>query len=54
MFTEEEIIAASKKEYDGHICVDRIKDAMKAKTFEEAVQIIVDDSMYWDYCRTDS
>lgn len=54
MFTEEEIIEAALKEYGSPVCIDMIKDAMKAETLEEAVQIIVDDSMYWDYCRTDS
>ena len=48
MFTEKEIIAAAKEEYDGPICVDMIEDAMKAETLEEAVQIIVSDTYYWD------
>lgn len=48
MFTEEEIIKAALKEYGRPVCIDMIEDAMKAKTIEEAVEIIVCDSYYWD------
>jgi hypothetical protein len=48
MFTKEEVIKAARKEYGSPVCIDMIDEAMKAKTLEEAVEIIVCDSYYWD------
>ena len=48
MFTREELIAAAVKAYGGPVCADFIDDAMQEETLEDAVEVIVIDSAYWD------
>ena len=47
-FTEEQILEAVKKVYDKGICTDFMDDALCAETLEEAVEILVVDSAFWN------
>lgn len=47
-FTREQVIQAAKKKYGKSVCVDRMDEALKANTLAEAVDIILNDSRYWD------
>ena len=49
-FTKEEIIAEAKKKYSGQLGADRDtwNEAHFAETLEEAVDIIVTESMLWN------
>lgn len=48
-FTRDELIIAAADQYGGKICVDKIEEAMKRPTLPEAIQILIDDTMYWDW-----
>ena len=48
MLNREEVIQAAIKEYGNSISVDFIDDAMNADSIEQAVDILVCDSYYWD------
>ena len=47
-FTREDVVITACQQYGGPVCVDFLDDAMKANTLQEAVDIIVTDSYYWD------
>jgi len=47
-FTREQIIEGAFEKYGHPVCTDFIEDALRAPTLEEAIQIIVDDTFYWD------
>lgn len=47
-FTEEDVIKAARETYGKPICTDLIKEAMLRDTLEEAVDILLFDSMFWD------
>lgn len=47
--TREEIIKEARKRYGAPVCVDFINDALEADSFEDAVEVIVTDSYYWDH-----
>lgn len=46
--SRDELISLAAKEYGGPVCVDMLDEAMKAKTVQEAVDILITDSSYWD------
>lgn len=48
MLNREEVIQAAIKEYEKPISLDFIDDAVNADSIEEAVEILVCDSYYWD------
>jgi len=47
-FTRDEIVDAAYEKYQKDICIDRLDEAMRCKTFDEAVQLLIDDTLYWD------
>jgi hypothetical protein len=50
MFAKEDVIKMAKEKYGKPVCIDHLKDAMECDTIEEAVEVILVDSYYWDYC----
>ncbi len=48
MFTEEQIFAEIRKTFNHPVCVDKLREAKFAETIEEAAQIIIMDTEYWD------
>jgi hypothetical protein len=50
MFTKEDVIKMAKEKYSKPVCIDRLKDAMECDNIEEAVEVIIVDSYYCDYC----
>lgn len=47
-FTEEEVIEFAFKKYGKPISTDYLSDAMKEETIEEAAEVLIIDSVYWD------
>jgi hypothetical protein len=47
-FTKEELFESALNTYGGPICVDLEEYAMKQETLEQAVDVLVVDSIYWD------
>lgn len=47
-FTEEQVRAEARRIYGKPISIDMIDEAMREDTLEEAVQVIILDSTYWD------
>lgn len=47
-FTEQQVIDGAKSQYKGSVCLDQLDEAMRQKTLQEAIDIIVLDSAYWD------
>lgn len=48
-FTEEEVLEALKNsDFDEPMCLDMLDDAREADTLEDAVNIIIIDSAYWN------
>lgn len=47
--TEDEVIKEARRRYGAPVCLDLLEDAMSIGDFEEAVEIILIDSYYWDY-----
>ena len=47
-FTRDEVVDGAFEQYEHDVCLDRLDDAMRCKTLQEAIQVLVDDSMYWD------
>ncbi len=49
MLNADEVIWRAREEYGAPICLDFLKDALEAESLEEAIEILVTDSYYWDY-----
>ncbi len=47
-FTKEELIKAASEKYGRPISTDLLDDAMSVLTLEEAIEILIVDSVYWD------
>lgn len=47
-FTEEDVKREARRQYGKPICIDQLAEAMQQETLEEAVQVILLDSAYWD------
>ena len=47
-FTEEQVIELAREMYGKPICLDMLKDAMMKETVEDAAQVLIIDSAYWD------
>lgn len=47
-FTEEELVKAASKKYGKPISVDMLDDAMTQPTLEQAIEVLIIDSVYWD------
>jgi hypothetical protein len=47
-FTKEQVIKTAAEKYGKPVCIDFIDDAMRCETLEEAVELIITDSYYWD------
>lgn len=48
-FTEEDVRREARRQYGKKICIDQLNEAMRQPTLQEAVQVIIMDSEYWDY-----
>lgn len=47
-FTREQIIAEAKRQYGKPVCLDRINEAQKEPTLQEAVDMIIINTAYWE------
>lgn len=47
-FTREDVVSTARMRYGRPVCVDLIEDALECETLEEAVDLILFDSQYWD------
>ena len=47
-FTQEQVIEKAFQKYGKPVSLDFIRDAMMCETLDEAVDVIVTDSYYWD------
>jgi len=47
-FTREQVIAEATRRFGRAVCVDQIDDAMREETLEEAVDLILVDTVMWD------
>lgn len=47
-FTREQIIAEAKRQYGKGVCLDRIGEAQKEPTLQEAVDMIIIDTASWE------
>jgi len=47
------VIAEAKRRYGKAVCIDMIGDALEEDTFNDAVQMILMDSVMWDSPRGD-
>lgn len=46
--SEDDLVDMALEQYGRPICTDMLDEAMKAKTVQEAVDILITDSQYWD------
>jgi len=47
-FTPKEVMDEVRKTFDEPMCLDFLEDAMTEKTIEDAAQVIILDSAYWN------
>ena len=47
-FTRHDVVAKAFEIYGKPVCVDMLDDAMLEPTLEDAVDVIILDSQYWD------
>lgn len=46
--SEDDLVGLALEQYGRPICTDMLDEAMKAETVQEAIDILITDSAYWD------
>lgn len=44
----EELIQKATEQYGGGICVDMLDEALQQETMQEAIDVLIVDTIYWD------
>jgi hypothetical protein len=47
-FTRDDVVDGAWEKTGKSVCTDRLDEAMRCKTLQEAIDLIVDDTFYWD------